>query len=314
MNTARSMIHHGSPLRAADVAHTLGGKRYGNGYIARCPAHDDRHPSLSIREDNDRLLMHCFAGCDWQAIYQALKVDGVIPYGEDPHRILYEESPLPHNERKRQRAEQLWRQSIPVSSGDPVSAYLRNRRIQLERFPDALRYHPSLQYWEAQRNDGFVLKGEYPAMVARVDDANGAFLTVHRTYLAKDGTKAAVASVKKLMPAATSIKGGAIRLHPCTTRLGVAEGIETALSCAQVTELPVWSAITAGGLSSLAVPKSVQELIIFADNDASGTGAKAANQLASRLISENVTVKILMPPVAGMDWLDAVAEVPHEQT
>lgn len=33
-------------------------------WIARCPAHEDRSPSLSIRELADgRLLLHCFAGC-----------------------------------------------------------------------------------------------------------------------------------------------------------------------------------------------------------------------------------------------------------
>lgn len=34
-------------------------------WIARCPAHEDRSPSLSIRETDDgRVLLHCFAGCD----------------------------------------------------------------------------------------------------------------------------------------------------------------------------------------------------------------------------------------------------------
>jgi DNA primase len=33
-------------------------------WIARCPAHDDKHPSLSICETDDgRVLVHCFAGC-----------------------------------------------------------------------------------------------------------------------------------------------------------------------------------------------------------------------------------------------------------
>jgi hypothetical protein len=32
-------------------------------WVARCPAHEDRSPSLSIREIDDRVLIHCFAGC-----------------------------------------------------------------------------------------------------------------------------------------------------------------------------------------------------------------------------------------------------------
>ncbi len=32
-------------------------------WVARCPGHQDKAPSLSIREIDDRALIHCFAGC-----------------------------------------------------------------------------------------------------------------------------------------------------------------------------------------------------------------------------------------------------------
>lgn len=39
-------------------------RRNGNGWTARCPAHEDRTPSLSVREgDEGRVLVHCHAGC-----------------------------------------------------------------------------------------------------------------------------------------------------------------------------------------------------------------------------------------------------------
>jgi len=48
-------------------------KATGGGFIARCPAHDDRSPSLSIREGQDgRVLLKCFAGCEPDAIAGAL--------------------------------------------------------------------------------------------------------------------------------------------------------------------------------------------------------------------------------------------------
>jgi len=43
------------------------------GYDVRCPAHDDRHPSLGIMEgDEGRIVLNCFAGCTPQAVCQAL--------------------------------------------------------------------------------------------------------------------------------------------------------------------------------------------------------------------------------------------------
>lgn len=46
-----------------------------NGWIARCPAHEDRSPSLSMTEgDGGRTLLHCFAGCAVEAICVGLKI------------------------------------------------------------------------------------------------------------------------------------------------------------------------------------------------------------------------------------------------
>jgi hypothetical protein len=45
-------------------------------WTARCPAHADRGPSLSIREAEDgRVLIHCFAGCDVNNIVQSVGMD-----------------------------------------------------------------------------------------------------------------------------------------------------------------------------------------------------------------------------------------------
>lgn len=42
-------------------------------WIARCPAHDDRRPSLSIHEAEDRkVLLKCWSGCSAQAVTEAL--------------------------------------------------------------------------------------------------------------------------------------------------------------------------------------------------------------------------------------------------
>lgn len=64
-------------------------------WVARCPAHGDKHPSLAVREKEDgTVLMHCFAGC---GIGEVL---GAIGLGS---RDLYPEKPAPIDKTRRER-------------------------------------------------------------------------------------------------------------------------------------------------------------------------------------------------------------------
>ena len=48
-------------------------RKSGDGYIACCPAHDDRSPSLAIKDcDDGRVLVHCFAGCETEDVLSAV--------------------------------------------------------------------------------------------------------------------------------------------------------------------------------------------------------------------------------------------------
>lgn len=67
-------------MDALTLSEQLGGRRNGQGYVALCPAHDDRSPSLSIKDgDNGRPLVHCFAGCDQEAVIAALRDKDLWP-------------------------------------------------------------------------------------------------------------------------------------------------------------------------------------------------------------------------------------------
>lgn len=50
-------------------------QRYGRSYQALCPAHGDKNPSLSVSEENGKILLHCFAGCSVEAISTALGIE-----------------------------------------------------------------------------------------------------------------------------------------------------------------------------------------------------------------------------------------------
>jgi DNA primase len=52
-------------MTAETIAKALGSRKAGSGWTAKCPAHDDRTPSLSISNAADgKLLVPCHAGCN----------------------------------------------------------------------------------------------------------------------------------------------------------------------------------------------------------------------------------------------------------
>ncbi len=58
----------------AFISRLDGVKETGPGkYLSRCPAHDDRSPSLAIKDGDDgRILIHCFAGCETEDVLSAI--------------------------------------------------------------------------------------------------------------------------------------------------------------------------------------------------------------------------------------------------
>ena len=68
-------------------------------WIACCPAHDDKGPSLAIRETDDgRVLMHCFAGCSVHEVIGAIGLDlsALFPQSESgKHFVKFERRPFP---------------------------------------------------------------------------------------------------------------------------------------------------------------------------------------------------------------------------
>lgn len=73
-----------------DVVESFDGLRpNARGWVARCPAHEDRSPSLSIAYGSKALLVTCHAGCTFD---QILNAAGLQPqqlfYDYDPHHTL----------------------------------------------------------------------------------------------------------------------------------------------------------------------------------------------------------------------------------
>jgi len=178
----------------------------------------------------------------------------------------------------------IWKASMPLVKGSLVMAYLQARGIKI--WPENVRYCPECWNTEKRRN--------MPAMVARVMNREGVPVSIHRTYLDGD-KKAQLEAPKKLMPATEKLHAVAVRLSPAGARLGIAEGIETALSAEMMFGFSVWAVISTTIMETFVPPEGVEELTIFADSDSNYAGEKAAYTLANRLAIKGLSVKVRVP-------------------
>jgi len=64
-------------MSSDSIVRALKARRSGSAWMALCPAHEDRNPSLSIREVSGKVLLHCHAGCSQRDVIQALKARGL---------------------------------------------------------------------------------------------------------------------------------------------------------------------------------------------------------------------------------------------
>jgi putative DNA primase/helicase len=272
------------------IAKALGGRKASGRWMARCPAHDDRTPSLSISDgEAGRLLFTCFAGCTFESVRAALVAQNLWP-GSD---VGEWRPPDPAVERARRESEardrarriaaalRIWNSAHPTH-GTLAEAYLRARGIEIAS-PATLRFAPALRHPTG---------GIFPAMVARVDDLDGRLIGVHRTFLAGDGSRKAPLNPPKV--SLGPCRGSAVRLGLAAERLVVAEGIETALAVQQACDTPTWAALGTSGLAALLLPDDVREVTICADGD--DPGERAAQAAAQRWLAERRRVRIARPP------------------
>lgn len=189
----------------------------------------------------------------------------------------------------------IWKGSRPIGE-NPATVLWWSARVGL--LPDSTELRSSQSLFCPGH-------GSWPGMVARVRDAEGKPINLHRTYLTPEGHKAAIPEPRRVMDAPLP-KGCAVRLQPAAETMGIAEGLETAISCWLMFAIPTWAALTAENLTGWNPPEGVKRVMIFGDNDASLTGHWASYALAKRLrcakAFESVEVKI--PEAEGDDWND----------
>lgn len=287
-----------SAMIAEQLAAALKGRRIGGVWMAPCPAHQDRTPSLSIAcAPGGKILVHCFAGCSQAAVIDQLTRDGLWPstpqqpQDRAPEPVGAAARNWTGNAAPNRRALSIW-DAASLASGTLAEAYLRSRGLTCPA-PKTLRFHPQLKHPTGSL---------WPCMVALVTrGVDNEPVAIHRTYLKHDGTGKAPIDPAKMMLGPCS--GGAVRLASATDLVMVGEGIETCLAAMQLTGHPAWAALSTTGLWALELPAAIRKVIVLADGDAPGEAAASA--CAHRLSRGGRRVSIDRAS-RGMDFNDVL--------
>lgn len=307
-----------NPL-AALIGRTVQLRRSGRCFQGLCPFHAERNPSFAVYEsgyhcfgcgahgDAFSWLQHC-CGCSFQEAVNTLAQEGGMdaPFGSVGSASLPTGLPVPEvslsheaNDevvrRNQQFALSIWDEGQDPA-GTPVEIYLGTRRLSLTDDTGYLRFHPACPRGRSER---------LPAMIAlMIDPVTFEPCGLHRTFLRPDGSGKADGQDKMMLG-----RAGIICLErqaEIAGALGIAEGIETALSVQQhLRNVAMWACATAGGIERLPPHPVIQKLSIYADRDENGHGLRAARACAARWSKAGTNVEILTPREVK-DWNDVI--------
>lgn len=251
------------------------GKRHFKGECPLCGKKE--HFRCDNENDTGSWICTCGQGDGWSLLRLATgknfgtlarEIDTLI--GNDSSSdIPTKQAPVKSSRARRHaQATQKFQHMQPLN-GTHAQDYLRSRGINC--LPQEW-----IRYSDRQRADG----GIYQGMIALATDDRASVCYLHRTLL--DGGKKAAVSRQKQMFALQEdtyldhAHSVAIRMFPASSTLGIAEGIETALSCRQIYGVNTWSTMNAGFMAKFIAPHGVRHLIIFTDMDKTSAAGHAA--------------------------------------
>ncbi|MGI9376006.1 MAG: DUF7146 domain-containing protein [Tsuneonella suprasediminis] len=274
---------------AASIVKSLGGTWKSSGAMCRCPAHDDQHPSLSVRVGEHSILFKCFAGCSTIDVIRSLRTDRrPIPKADAETDLVHADG---REWQLAGRIRALWKEARPITDM-PASAYMALRGFSGP--------HPALRYHDHVPLGRGVDVRFRPALLAAVE-ADAGVIALERLFLdSRTGLPAKDLDPPKLMLGRP--RGGTVRFGAATDVLGLAEGWETAWSAHLLLGIPVWAALGADRFPLVTVPERVERLFVLHDNDRTGRrGAGRARQAHAR---DGRSIDPLPPPHGFNDWND----------
>ena len=195
-------------MTAREFATMLRGKRVGRGrYLARCPAHDDKNPSLTISDGKKGVVVYCWAGCTFDSILESVGLrkcdmfrDSMTPRERIASAAAFGSklAPVTYLDTARRQAR--------YGKGEVVAVYdYRNASGKL--VAQKMRTNPKGFYWRHPDGmGGFIYKQPKDCPLYRLNEVVGA-----RTVFVCEGEKDAdsLAAILHSTAAATTAPNGA---------------------------------------------------------------------------------------------------------
>ena len=256
----------------------------------RCPAHDDKTASCGVKDDRDgKIAVKCHAGCERDAILDAIEARGLIVRGRTNRRA------------EKKPPEGFFGEARVV---EPSLSYFPARGLDSAAFPvlsRAVRFAP--RCWHAAS------KVETPALIAALTDEGGQVRAIQRLYLTAD------CRAKACKPMSLGkISGLAIKLGPPTDTLYVTEGLEDAMTAQQASEgeSSAWAAAGSSNMPNLVVPAKVTTVVFLGQNDKDDPSKRDKTfeqnlaKATPKLMSQGKAVRVAWPPAGVKDINDLV--------
>lgn len=260
------------------LVHQLGGRWSGNTALCLCPAHDDRTPSLSIRQGDRGILVTCHAGCDARDVLRELSCIARIPKF-DPLAIQRtpDRTATPHLD--------LWRQARAIEN-TLAERYVRETR-QISTPLKDIRFHA-----KCPRGQGPFTRFE-PALIVAMRRA-GELAAIQRIFL-----DPATANYTAKLCLGSAIGAAWTNGSPART-VGICEGFETAAAYTSLTGIQAWATMGAKRFHQVDIPTSVETVILLADNDPEGR--RAQRRALETYVRPGLTLETEWPPGRMNDW------------
>ena len=285
--------------RTENILNLLGGVKASgaSAWQALCPSHDDKSPSLSIKETNDgTMLLRCWAGCSATDIVSAmgLQLSDLFPKVD---RNLYVNASSRALTKARQRERSIEQDRAYSASASLAASIHPTATVDASQHAYIVR--KGIKTFGVNQNRDDVL------VIPIYDARNGKLQTIQ--FIGGDGQK------RFLSGGRTAYGCFPLRHTPesfkraMAVRIGVGEGYATTASLAHVLgdSVAMFSAFSASNLVHVAVALRERcadaEITIYGDNDVNQVGQNAATKAALA-----VNGFVALPETTGTDWSDAL--------